>query len=246
VAALLTLACAACGAAEEPRELTVAAAASLTAAFTDVGAAFNDGHPEARVSFTFGPSDGLATQIVEGAPVDVFASASPTWMDLVETEGPGVTGRTDFARNRLAIVVPVENPAGIEGIHDLAREGVQLVLAAEGVPAGDYARQILANAGIAGAALANVVSNEEDVAQVMTKVLSGDADAGIAYVTDVTTELADRIALIEIPDDVNVIATYPIAIVNGTEEGDLARAFVDFVLGPGRATLAGYGFPGPA
>lgn len=249
VVALLAFACAACGAdggaAEETHELTVAAAASLTAAFTDVGAAFNDLHPEARVSFTFGPSDGLATQIVEGAPVDVFASASPTWMDLIETDGPGVTGRTDFARNRLAIVVPAENPAGIERIDDLAREGVQLVLAAEGVPAGDYARQILENAGIAHAALANVVSNEEDVALVMTKVLSGDADAGIAYITDVTTELANRIALIEIPDDVNVIATYPIAIVNGTEEADLARAFVDFVLGPGRTILAGYGFLGP-
>lgn len=246
---LLGLACAACGAddgaAEEPRELTVAAAASLTAAFTDVGAAFNDAHAEARVSFTFGPSDGLATQIVEGAPVDVFASASPTWMDLVATGGPGVIGRTDFARNRLAIVVPADNPAGIERIDDLASEGVQLVLAAQGVPAGDYARQILENAGIADAALANVVSNEEDVALVMTKVLSGDADAGIAYVTDVTTELADRVALIEIPDDVNVIATYPIAIVNGTEETDLARAFIDFVLGPGRTILAGYGFLGP-
>ena len=142
--------------------------------------AFNDAHPEAHVSFTFGPSDGLATQIVEGAPVDVFASASPTWMDLVETDGPGVRGRTDFARNRLAIVVPAGNPAGIEGIADLAREGVQLVLAAEGVPAGDYARQILENAGIADAALANVVSNEEDVALVLTKVLSGAqrADSG--------------------------------------------------------------------
>jgi len=247
--AFLAFACAACstggGSSQEQRELTVAAAASLTAAFSEVRAAFNDAHPEARVSFTFGPSDGLATQIVEGAPVDVFASASPTWMDLVATDGPGVIGRTDFAGNRLAIVVPADNPAGIERIDDLAREGVQLVLAAEGVPAGDYARQILENAGIADAALANVVSNEEDVALVMTKVLSGDADAGIAYVTDVTTELAHRIALIEIPDDVNVIATYPIAIVSGTEEADLAHAFVDFVLGPGRTILAGYGFLGP-
>jgi molybdate transport system substrate-binding protein len=248
--AFLAFACAACGAeggsTDEPRELTIAAAASLTAAFTDIGDAFNEAHPEATVTFTFGPSDGLATQIVEGAPVDVFASASPTWMDLVETDGPGVTGRTGFARNRLAIAVPADNPAGIEDIEDLARQDVQLVLAAEGVPAGDYARQILDNAGIAEAALANVVSNEEDVALVMTKVLSGDADAGIVYVTDVTTELADRVALIQIPDDVNVIATYPIAVVNGTEEADLARAFVDFVLGPGRTILAAYGFLGPA
>jgi molybdate transport system substrate-binding protein len=246
---VLALIFASCGgdgrAADEPRELTVAAAASLTAAFTDVGTAFHQAHPEALVTFTFGPSDGLATQILEGAPVDVFASASPAWMDLLESDGPGVSDRTDFARNRLAIVVPADNPAGIEGIDDLAREGVQLVLAAEGVPAGDYARQILKNAGIAVAALANVVSNEEDVALVLTKVVSGDADAGIAYVTDRTTELADRLELIEIADDANVIATYPIAIVNGTEEFDLARRFVDFVLGPGRTILKRYGFLGP-
>lgn len=227
-------------------ELTVAAAASLTAPFTDIGRRFEDAHPGVGVAFTFGPSDGLATQIVEGAPVDVFASASPSWMDVVQADGPGIGGRTVFARNRLAVVVPADNPARIERIADLARGGVQLVLAAEGVPAGDYARQVLANAGIAEAALANVVSNEEDVKLVVTKVLSGEADAGIAYVTDVTTRIADRVRLIEIPDDVNVVATYPIAVVGGSEEADLARAFVDFVLGPGRAVLDGYGFLPPS
>ncbi len=104
------------------------------------------------MTFNFGPSDGLATQINEGAPVDVFASASPTWMDAVQDEGPGVSGRTDFARNKLAIIVPSDNPAGIENLDDLTEDGVQLVLAAEGVPAGDYAREIFANAGISKAA----------------------------------------------------------------------------------------------
>jgi molybdate transport system substrate-binding protein len=223
-------------------ELTVSAASSLTAAFTDIGAAFQDANPGTTVTFNFGPSDGLATQIDDGAPVDVFASASPRWMDLVQDEGPGVTGRTDFARNKLAIIVPSGNPAGIEDLDDLTEDGVQLVLAAEGVPAGDYAREIFANAGISKAALANVVSNEEDVKAVITKLVSGDADAGIAYVTDVTPELADQISLITIPDDVNVIATYPIAGVNGSEEADLAQRFVDYVLGEGQRTLAGYGF----
>jgi molybdate transport system substrate-binding protein len=194
------------------------------------------------VTFNFGPSDGLATQIDDGAPVDVFASASPRWMDLVQDEGPGVTGRSDFARNKLAIIVPSQNPAGIENLDDLTEDGIQLVLAAEGVPAGDYAREIFANAGISKAALANVVSNEEDVKAVITKLVSGDADAGIGYVTDVTPELADQISLITIPDDVNVIATYPIAGVNGSEEADLAQRFVDYVLGEGQRTLAGYGF----
>jgi len=232
------------GPSSSPRsaELTVSAASSLTAAFTDIGAAFQDANPGTRVTFNFGPSDGLATQIDDGAPVDVFASASPKWMDLVQDEGPGVTGRADFARNKLAIIVPSQNPAGIENLDDLTEDGIQLVLAAEGVPAGDYAREIFANAGISKAALANVVSNEEDVKAVITKLVSGDADAGIGYVTDVTPELADQISLITIPDDVNVIATYPIAGVNGSEEADLAQRFVDYVLGEGQGTLAGYGF----
>jgi len=228
--------------AREGVDLTVSAASSLTEAFTEIGDAFESANPGVSVTFNFGPSDGLATQINEGAPVDVFASASPTWVDAVQDDGPGVTGRADFARNELAILVPSDNPAGIEGIDDLSEDDLRLVLAAEGVPAGDYAREILANAGIAGAALANVVSNEEDVKAVITKVLSGDADAGIGYVTDVTPGVGDQITLIPIPDDVNVIATYPIAVVSGSEEADLALRFVDYVLGGGQRTLAEYGF----
>jgi len=223
-------------------DLTVSAASSLTEAFTEIGDAFESANPGVSVTFNFGPSDGLATQINEGAPVDVFASASPSWVDAVQDDGPGVTGRADFARNELAILVPSDNPAGIEGIDDLSEDGLRLVLAAEGVPAGDYAREILANAGISGAALANVVSNEEDVKAVITKVLSGDADAGIGYVTDVTPGVGDQITLVPIPDDVNVIATYPIAVVSGSEEADLAQRFVDYVLGGGQRTLAEYGF----
>jgi molybdate transport system substrate-binding protein len=226
----------------EGAELTVSGAASLTEAFTDIGAAFEEDNPGVTVTFNFGPSDGLSTQINEGAPVDVFASASPKWMDAVQDEGPGVEGRTDFAKNRLAIIVPTGNPAGIEGIEDLAEDDVKLVLAAEGVPVGDYAREALDNAGVADAALANVVSNEEDVKAVVTKVVSGDADAAIVYVTDVTAEVADQVQMIEVPDDVNVIATYPIAVVTGSQEADLAQRFVDYILGEGQQTLADYGF----
>jgi molybdate transport system substrate-binding protein len=163
-------------------------------------------------------------------------------MDAVEEEGPGVTGRTDFARNELTIIVPTDDPAGIESLDDLAEDGVKLVIAAEGVPAGDYAREIFANAGIAGEATANVVSNAEDVRAVVTAVASGEADAGIVYVTDVTADVTDEVSSIEIPDDVNVIATYPIAVVAGSEEADLAQGFVDLVLGEGQQTLVEYGF----
>jgi len=226
-------------------ELTVSAASSLTEVFGEIGDAFESANPGTTVTFNFGPSDGLAGQINEGAPVDVFASANPTWMDVVQDDGPGVTDRADFAQNRLAIIVPADNPAGIESLVDLTGNGVQLVLAAEGVPAGDYAREILQNARITETALANVVSNEEDVKAVITKVISGEADAGIGYVSDVTPDIADQVTLIPIPDEVNVIATYPIAVVIDSEEADLAQGFVDYVLGDGQQTLAEYGFLPP-
>jgi molybdate transport system substrate-binding protein len=226
-------------------ELTVSAASSLTEAFGKIGDAFEAANPGTAVTFNFGPSDGLAGQINEGAPVDVFASASPTWMESVQDDGPGVTDRADFAQNRLAIIVPADNPAGIENLDDLTEDGVQLVIAAEGVPAGDYAREIFQNAGISKAALANVVSNEEDVKAVITKVMSGEADAGIGYATDVTPDVSDEVTLIPIPDEVNVIATYPIAVVNGTQEADLAQGFVEYVLGDGQQTLAEFGFLPP-
>lgn len=239
---VLLAACGSSGASEEPtHELVVAAAASLTAPFTEIGRAFEDETAGTSVAFTFGPSDGLATQIAEGAPADVFASASPRWMDALADEA-GITGRADFARNELAILVPADDPAAIDALDDLARDGVALVLAAEGVPAGDYAREMLDRAGIAAGALANVVSNEEDVKGVVTKILSGDADAGITYVTDVTPELADRIEVVPIPGDVNVIATYPIAVVAGSDEAALAQRFVDYVLGAGQPILADHGF----
>jgi molybdate transport system substrate-binding protein len=242
--AMVLAACGVSGNAEGPPEagLTVSGAASLTDAFGEIGAAFEEENPGVTLTFNFGPSDGLATQINEGAPVNVFASASPTWMDAVQDEGPGVSGRADFAKNRLAIIVPSDNPAGIEGIDDLAEDDIALVIAAEGVPAGDYAREIFANAGIADAAMANVVSNAEDVRTVVTAVASGDADAGIVYVTDVTSDVADPVRSIEIPDEINVIATYPIAVVSGSEEADLAQRFVDYVLGPGQEVLAEHGF----
>ena len=245
--AATSLVLAACGSQAEgtsagTAQLTVSGASSLTDAFGDIGAAFEAANPSVTVTFNFGPSDGLATQINDGAPVDVFASASPTWMDSVQVDRPGVFDRADFAKNRLSIIVPTDNPAGVEDVDDLGENGLKLVMAAEGVPAGDYAREILENAGISKAAMANVVSNAEDVRAVVTSVASGEADAGIVYVTDVTADVADQVTQIEIPDDVNVIATYPIAAVNDTQEAGLAKRFVDYVLGPGQQTLAEYGF----
>jgi molybdate transport system substrate-binding protein len=167
-------------------------------------------------------------------------------MDQVRSDGPGVTDQAEFARNMLAVIVPSDNPAHVGSLDDLARPGVKLVLAAVGVPAGDYARGILANAGIQRGALANVVSNEEDVKGVVQKVLLGEADAGIVYRTDVTPDIAARVREITIPDGVNVIATYPIAVIDGSEHAPAAAAFVRFVTGPGQATLRTFGFLPPS
>jgi molybdate transport system substrate-binding protein len=240
----LLSACSSGGSSNE-QTLTVLGAASLTDAFQAIGTAFERAHDGVRVRFSFGPSDGLAQQIQQGARADVFASASATWMDAV-AERPGISGRSEFARNRLTLVVPVSNPAGIGKLDDLTRPGVKLVLAAEGVPAGDYARRILENAGIAGRALANVVSNEIDVKGVLAKVASGDADAGVVYTTDLTPDVAGRVEPVAIPDSVNVVATYPIAVVDGASDPGLARTFVRYVLGPGQGTLRRAGFlPAP-
>ena len=222
--------------------LTVLAAASLTEAFGRIGERFEVAGPCVHVRFSFGPSDGLATQILEGSPADVFASASPTWMDVVVEDGPGIQDRVDFARNSLVVITPADDTTTVRSLDDLANVGAKLVLAAEGVPAGDYAREILANAGITDGALANVVSNEEDVKGVVQKILLGEADAGIVYRTDVTEGVRSQVRTVEIPEDVNVIATYPIAVIASTENPDQAGAFVDFVLGDGQEILRSFGF----
>jgi molybdate transport system substrate-binding protein len=227
----------------EPAELTVFAASSLTNAFTDeIGPAFEAAHEGTTVVFNFAASDALAGQIQSEGTADVFASASGTWMDATQDD-PGVSDRTDFVRNRLVIITPPDNPAGIASIDDLANDGVQLVLAAEGVPVGDYAREALANAGIADEAEANVVSNEEDNASVISKIASGEGDVGIVYESDISVAAGNDVASVAIPDDLNVIATYPIAVVNGGPNAELAAEFIEYVTGPdGQATLEEYGF----
>ncbi len=194
------------------------------------------------MTFNFGSSTDLAAQIASEGTADVFASASGTAMDAA-ADDPGVEDRTDFATNQLVIITPSDDPANIGSVDDLANDGVQVVLAAEGVPVGDYAREMLDNAGISQDVLANVVSNEPDDAAVVAKVSSGEADAGIVYQSDITTADVGSVA---VPGDINVIATYPIAVVTGTTQSDLATSFVTYVTGPpGQGTLASFGF-GPA
>lgn len=197
------------------------------------------------MTFNFGSSGDLAASIESEGTADVFASASGTYMDEVSNK-VGVSGRADFAQNKLVVITPKNNPAGISSLKDLAKPGIQVVLAAAGVPVGDYARQVLQTAGIQKAVLANVVSNEVDDASVVVKITSGEADAAIVYLSDVTSAVASQVKAIQIPDSVNVIATYPIAVVTGTSHADTAQAFVDYVTGSqGQATLADFGFLPP-
>jgi len=226
-------------AADQPRELNVFAAASLTDVFTELGDRFTAEHPDVTLQFNFAGSNDLATQIQQGAPADVFASADTVNMDKVTDL---VDPPQEFARNKLAIVVAPDNPKGITGLADLARKDLKVVLAAPEVPAGKYAAEILSRAGVT----VSPVSLEVSVKGVVTKVSLGEADAGIVYVTDVSAADA-KVDGVAIPDAQNVIAVYPIAtLVAGDGNGD-TRAFVDLVLSAeGQSVLAGHGFlPAP-
>ena len=247
---LLSAACTARPAA--PRTLTVLAAASLTGPFTELGLQFEAGHPDVKIAFNFAGSQQLAQQLALGAPADVFASASQKYMDAVLTSGR-VAGGGDaaFANNRLVVIYPAANPAGLQKLQDLARPGLKLVLAAQGVPAGQYSLDFLDKAAhdpAFGAAykedvLKNVVSYEENVKAVLAKVSLAEADAGIVYLSDISQEAANQIGRLDIPHALNVIAAYPIAVISDSQNPDLAQAFVDLVLSPqGQAVLEKYNF----
>jgi molybdate transport system substrate-binding protein len=236
---------------DESEPLTVFAAASLADVFAQVDAGFVEANPGAATVFNFAASDQLAQQILAGAPADVFASANSTQMQVVVDGSMADEAQTSvFARNRLVIAVPPDNPAGIAGLADLANPGVRLVLAAAEVPAGRYALEILDRAsadpaygpGFPEAVLANVRSYEENVRAVLAKVVLAEADAGIVYLTDARSS-GDDVVAIEIPPDFNVVAEYFIAPLSGAVHPDRARAFLDYLLSSeGQSILAGAGF----
>jgi molybdate transport system substrate-binding protein len=232
-------------------DVTVFAAASLTAAFTEMGEAFQDANPDASVTFNFAGSQDLRTQLEQGASADSLATADTKQMDQAVTSGVVAEGSEIFAHNRLVVIVPADNPAGIEALQDLANSGVKLVIANADVPVGNYTRQFLDKASAdpefgadyKDAVLANVVSEESNVKQVVAKVQLGEADAGIVYSSDVTPEVSGDVTKIDIPDEYNVIADYPIAMTAepGNEEG--AQAFIDFILSDeGQQILESHGF----
>jgi molybdate transport system substrate-binding protein len=224
---------------EGQRELTVFAAASLTDAFAQLGDQFTAANPDVKVTFDFAGSSDLVTQLQQGAPADVLATADGSNMDKMA----GKTGAAqDFAGNKLMIAVEPGNPRHITALADLAAEDLKVVLAAPEVPAGKYAEEAFAKAGVT----VHPVSLEESVKGVVTKVSLREADAGIVYVTDVDAAQG-RIDGVAIPDAQNVLATYPIATLTDGAHPDDAQAFVDLVLSAeGQKVLAQYGFlPAP-
>lgn len=236
----------------ETTTLTVFAAASLTEAFTTIGQNFSAAHAGVEVTFNFAGSQQLAQQIGQGAPVDVFASANATQMNVAIDSGRIVTGtQHTFVRNRLVVVTPANNPGGVAALSDLSKAGLKIVLAAKEVPVGQYSLDFLdkaaadgsLGAGYKDAVLANVVSYEENVRAVLAKVTLGEADAGIIYSSDISQEAASQVQRIDIPDNLNTIARYPIAPLSDSPHAEVAQQFIDYVLSTeGQQLLESYGF----
>lgn len=214
---------------------TVLAAASLADVLPRI-------QPAAR--FSFGGSDHLAFQLAQGAPADVLVSASPRYTQALFRRGLVRRPRA-VATNAVVMVVPRANPAGITRLQQVARPGVKLVMAAPGVPAGDYARTALRTLGLAGA-LGNVASQEPDVKGVLAKVAYGDADAGFVYATDARTA-PDAVRVFRLPPSAAPRALYEAAVVSGSRQPRAAQAFVDALASPdGRSRLRAAGFGVPA
>jgi len=236
----------------EKNKLTVFAAASLTGAMTDIAKAYEALHPDTKIVLNFDGSQALRTQIEQGAHADLFLSANTKHMTALQEEGLIVNDSVKtFAKNKLALIVPRENRANITGLPDLAQPNIRLVMGTKDVPFGDYTRQALgkmANDSAYGpaysdAVMNNVVSEDPAVTALIAHIRVGEADAGIAYASDVNEGDRALITTFPIPDKYNVIASYPLGIVQDSTVQDRAAAFVQFIKSPeGNAILTRYGF----
>jgi molybdate transport system substrate-binding protein len=249
-AAVLLAATAACGwqgsdaspAGGQSKTLTVYAASSLAAPFTELGEQLEAAHDGVSVVFNFAGSADLAAQIQQGAPADVFASADTANMDKVVSAGLVAGDPVNFASNTLQIAVPPDNPAGVATLQDLAKPGTQVVLCAPEVPCGAAAQQVQESAGVT----ITPVSEEQAVADVLAKVESGEADAGLVYVTDVRAA-GDAVEGVAFPESSTAVNTYPIAVLEDTGSLHLSQQLVDLVTGDaGQAVLAAAGFGKPS
>jgi molybdate transport system substrate-binding protein len=224
-----------------PRTLTVFAAASLKNAFTELGGAFEGDHTGTRVTFSFAGSADLVSQLQAGAPADVFAAADTKNMDKAEADRLLLGEPVLFASNTLQIAVPPDNPANISSLADLGRSGVKLVTCAPAVPCGAAAQRVATAAGVT----LRPVSEETSVTDVLNKVQSGEADAGLVYVTDVAGAKG-KVKGVAFPESAKAVNHYPIAVLAAGNQQDLSREFVELVTGPeGRRVLSAAGFARP-
>jgi molybdate transport system substrate-binding protein len=232
----------------------VFAAASLAESFAELSRLFERGHAGVLVQLNLAGSQQLASQIDQGARADVFASADERWMEDLERKALLEGGAIGFAGNRLVVIVPRANPGRIGRLQDLARRGVKIVLGAQSVPVGQYARQVLDklshregfDPGFARRVLANLVSEEENVKSVVGKIQLGEADAGLVYRSDVTPAVSRDARVLDLPQDANVLVRYPIAVLAGSSRPGLAHEFVKLVLSAeGQKVLRSHGFVAP-
>jgi molybdate transport system substrate-binding protein len=229
----------ACSGDTSGKELVVSAAASLTDAFSDIEVAFEEANPNVDVVVNLAGSSVLREQILEGAPVDVFASANEANMQAVVAAGLALEPKV-FASNDLVVAVPTGNPAGVTGLESFSDPGLLIGLCAPGVPCGDLARAVLSNAGVTP----EVDTNEPDVRSLLTKIAAGELDAGITYSTDVTS--TDGVEAITIPGTANVVAEYQIVALNEADAPEGAHGFLEFVVSEaGQSILMSHGFGAP-
>jgi molybdate transport system substrate-binding protein len=248
--AVLVLASSA-GLAEKPKEITIFTAASLTGAFGEIGQMYKN-KTSISVVFNFDGSQALRTQIENGAYADVFASANKKQMNSLKNGRlMNNSSIVIFTRNKLSLIVPKANPAKIGNLLDLAKPGLKIVMGTKDVPVGDYALQIINNLGnnssygpdYKSKVLANIVSQETNVNYVVTKVALGEADVGFAYVSDITEDLASKVDKIDIPDEYNIIAEYPMGILLESKYTTESQEFMNQVMSDkGKAVLEKYGF----
>jgi molybdate transport system substrate-binding protein len=239
------------GFAQSPKELTVFAAASLRGAFGEIGERYEN-ETGIRVAFNFDNSQALRTQLVNGAYADLFASANVLQMNAAKNDGlMNNSSVVIFTKNKLSLIVPRDNPARIGRLSDLARPGLKIVMGTKSTPVGDYALQVIgkmANDSAYGPdydtkVLANVISQETTVSYVVTKVALGEADVGFAYVSDITGDLASKVNKVDIPDEYNIIAEYPMGILLESKYPAESQEFMNLVMSDeGKAVMEKCGF----